>query len=80
MSITAIRKYISVHPDICHGKPCFRGTRIMVSLVLEMLEAGAAYKDIKEAYPRLTKQHLKAALLYAARVLDESKFRPTLLT
>ena len=74
-----IQKYISVDPEICHGKPCFRGTRIMVYLVLHMLEAGMAYEEIKKAYPRLTRRHIKAALHYAGRVLEEREFEPSFL-
>ena len=77
--MSRIEKYISVSRDICHGKPCFKGTRIMVSLVLEMLEAGAPYKEIREAYPELTREHIKAALHYAAKVLEEHEFHPSLL-
>jgi uncharacterized protein (DUF433 family) len=74
-----LEDYISVHPDICHGKPCFKGTRIMVYLVLEMLEEGASAEEIREAYPELTPQHIKAALHYAARVLEEREFYPAFL-
>jgi uncharacterized protein (DUF433 family) len=74
-----IEKYISVNPAICHGKPCFKGTRIMVFLVIEMLESGASFKEIKEAYPPLTPTHIKAALHYAAKVLEEREFQPAFL-
>ena len=75
-----IEKYISVNLEICHGKPCFKGTRIMVYLVLEMLEAGATFADIHDAYPTLTREHVKAALHYAARVLEARELDPALLT
>ena len=74
-----LEDYISVHPEICHGKPCFKGTRIMVYLVLEMLEDGASTEEIREAYPDLTPDHIKAALHYAARVLEEREFYPAFL-
>ena len=74
-----VEQYISVDPHICHGKPCFKGTRIMVYLVLEMLEAGASVEEIREAYPALTPQHVKAALHYAARVLEERELDPAFL-
>ena len=67
-----IEKYIWRRPDICHGKACFKGTRIMVYLALEMLEAGASYDEIREGYPEITPQHIKAALEYAARVLEQA--------
>ena len=77
--VDLIEKFISVKPDVCHGKPCFKGTRIMVYLVLEMLEAGASSEEIREAYPNLTDSHVKAALHYAAKVLEERELDPAFL-
>ena len=74
-----IEHYISVNPEICHGKPCFRGTRVMVYLVLDLLEAGATVAEIRAAYPELTAEHVKAALHYAARVLEERELDPAFL-
>ena len=74
-----IDNYISVNADICHGKPCFKGTRIMVYLILQMLESGVSYEGIRDAYPDLTPNHIKAALHYAARVLEEREFDPSFL-
>lgn len=51
----------------------------MVYLVLEMLEGGASYKEIREAYPSLTREHIKAALQYASRVLEQREFEPSFL-
>lgn len=51
----------------------------MVYLVLEMLEEGASFQEIREAYPELTPDHIKAALHYAAKVLEEHEFQPALL-
>lgn len=67
-----INKYVIADPEICHGKPTFRGTRVMVSLVLEMLEGGAGYDEILAAYPSLTQGHIRAALDFAARVAEQS--------
>ena len=63
-----INKYIVIDSEICHGKPTFKETRVMVYLVLEMLEAGTSVKEILKAYPSLTKDHIKAALHYAADI------------
>ena len=70
MNRIEISKYISVNPKICGGQPCFRGTRIMVWLLLEMLAAGETIEEILEDYPSLTNSHIKAALLYAAKTVD----------
>ena len=69
MKTIEINKYIVIDPEICHGKPVFKGTRVMVYLVLEMLEQGATYDEIIADYPSLTKEHIKAALHYAAEKL-----------
>lgn len=67
--------YISIDPNICHGQPCFKNSRIMVYLVLEMLEAGETPNEIIEkAYPQLTKEHIQAALHYAAEVIKTGEF------
>ena len=68
-----INDYIVADTEICHGKPTFKGTRIMVYTILEMLEAGATVKEIIEAYPSLTKRHIKVALEFAAQ-LTERRF------
>ena len=62
--------YISIERDICHGKPCFKGTRIMVASVLELLEAGQSFSQILEAYPGLTLEHIRAALHLASELLE----------
>jgi uncharacterized protein (DUF433 family) len=67
-----INEYIVIDSEICHGKSTFKGTRIMVSIVLEMLEADASVKEILEAYPSLTKKHIKAALEFAARITERN--------
>ena len=67
-----INKYIVADSEICHGKPTFKGTRIMVWQVLEMLEDGASIEEILNAFlVPLTKQHIKAALQYAGSLTKE---------
>ncbi len=69
-----ISEHIVADAEICHGKPTFKGTRIMLWQVLEMLEGGATFDDILEAFPSLTKEHIKAALHYAAERLAGERF------
>jgi uncharacterized protein (DUF433 family) len=64
-----IEDYISVDPNICHGQPCFKGTRIMVYLILELLEAGETPEQILKSYPQLTKDSIKAALHFAVEMI-----------
>jgi uncharacterized protein (DUF433 family) len=59
-------KNIEIRPDVMLGKPCLKGTRIPVYLILEKLAAGESAEMILEAYPQLTKEHIVAALQYAA--------------
>ncbi|MBU4321519.1 MAG: DUF433 domain-containing protein [Nitrospinae bacterium] len=60
-----INQYIVADPSVCHGKPTFKGTRVMVWQILDMLEDGASIKDILKAFPSLTKKHIQSALAYA---------------
>ncbi len=58
-------KRISVNPDVCHGKACIAGTRIMVSVILDNLAEGkTTIEEILENYPTLTKEDIQAAILY----------------
>jgi len=57
---------ISIDPAIMMGKPCVKGTRITVELILRKLGAGRSFADLLEAYPGLTENDLRAALAFAA--------------
>ena len=57
---------ISIDPNICFGRPCIRGTRIWVGLIIENLAAGASEQEILNAYPTLTAEDMNAAVAYAA--------------
>jgi len=63
-----IDDHIVIDSDICHGKPTFKGTRIMVWQVLEMMEAGASIKEIITAFPSLQPAMVKAAIHYAVEI------------
>ncbi|NJL28233.1 MAG: DUF433 domain-containing protein [Thermoanaerobaculia bacterium] len=60
---------IEIRPDVMLGKPVIRGTRIPVDLIIRKLGEGATEPDLLDAYPRLTGEDLRAALLYAAAIL-----------
>lgn len=68
-----IEERIVVDPKICSGKPCIRGTRIMVKNILGMIAGGYTIERILEAYPELTRDDIAAALEYASQVIDEEK-------
>ena len=59
---------ISIDPQVCFGKPCIKGTRIWVSLILDFLASGESEDDILAAYPQLTREDIRAALAYGAEV------------
>jgi len=62
---------ISVDPNVCFGKPCIRGTRVWVSLILENLSEGVSEEEILAAYPSLRPEDIRAALAYAAEMTRE---------
>ena len=62
---------ISVDPNVCFGKPCVRGTRIWVSLLLDFLASGATIEEILENYPQLKREDVLAAIAYGAEMSRE---------
>jgi len=67
---TSIERIIS-DPKICSGKPCIKGTRIPVHIILDLLAAGESFEGIKKAYPNITDEDIRACLLYASILADE---------
>ena len=65
-----ISKRVSSDPDICHGKPCIKGTRIPVYLVVSLVAEGETMDSILSDYPSLTPDDIKAAMRYAARLCE----------
>ena len=64
-------EHISVDPHICHGQACIRGTRVMVSVVLDNLAAGLSPTEIVRSYPSLQPADVAAAMAYAAELARE---------
>jgi uncharacterized protein (DUF433 family) len=64
------QEHIEQNPDVMTGKPVFKGTRLTVEIVLQRLGEGWSEKDLFDAYPRLTHDHVKAACAYAAAALS----------
>ncbi|MCC6738989.1 MAG: DUF433 domain-containing protein [Planctomycetia bacterium] len=69
------RDRITVDPQICHGKPCIRGTRIMVTVILDNLAERVPEDEILRSYPTLTRDDIVAAISYAAD-LARDRFIP----
>ena len=59
---------ITVDPEICHGKPCIRGLRYPVEMILELLSAGMTIEEILADYEDLEREDILAALAFAARL------------
>lgn len=62
---------ISVDPNVCFGRPCIRGHRVWVSLILDLLASGMAIKDVLEQYPGLEEADVRACIAYGAEMSRE---------
>jgi len=67
---------ISTGPYICHGRPCIKGTRIMISVILDNLAAGLTPEEITAEYPELKLEDIKAAIAYGAELAREEDLVP----
>ena len=67
---------IAIDPAICGGKPCIKGTRILVRNILGLFAGGYTTERIRETYPELSAADVAAALEYASRVIDEDRVIP----
>ncbi len=63
-----LRERITIDPNICHGKPCIRGLRYPVEVILELLSAGMTTEEILADYEDLEREDVLAVLAYAARL------------
>ena len=62
---------ISIDPKVCFGKPCIRGHRIWVSLILDLLAGGTTVQQILKQYPQLTDEDVLACIAYGAEMARE---------
>jgi uncharacterized protein (DUF433 family) len=62
---------ISTDPSICHGRPCVRGHRIWVSLIVDLVADGMTTEQVLEQYPRLEPDDIRACLAYASEMTRE---------
>ena len=69
--MNALLERITIDPAVCGGKPCLRGTRIWVSLLLDLLAGGMTEAEILAEYPQLTHEDVLAAIAYGAEVSRE---------
>ena len=62
---------ISIDPSICFGKPCIKGHRIWVSLVLDMLASGWSFQEVLDNYPGIQREDILACIAYGAEMSRE---------
>ncbi len=67
---------IVIAPDLHHGDPCIKGTRIPVAVIVGSLADGMTPEEIREAYPQLAVEDIQAALAYAAEVVSQDLLAP----
>ena len=63
--------YISSNPEVCHGKACITGTRVMATVILDSLAEGMGVEEITESYPSVSREAVEATLHYAAELAKE---------
>ena len=78
MSKNELLKRITVDPEICHGKPCIRGLRYPVELILDLLSGGETEAEILGEYEDLEADDLRAAQAYASELVKTKSFEPLL--
>ena len=71
MGRVAWQERIVIAPDLHHGDPCIKGTRIPVAMIVGSLADGMTMAQIREAYPQLTEEDIRAALAYAAELTQQ---------
>jgi uncharacterized protein (DUF433 family) len=73
------RERISIDPNVCHGKPCIKGTRIWVSLILDLMASGDSVETVLKEYPQITPEDVLACIAYGAEAARE-RFIPIPVT
>lgn len=72
------RNYLTSDPHVCHGQLCAKGTRVLVTNILDSLAEGASREEILNSYPSLKPEHIDAALACAAELAHEESLLPLL--
>ena len=71
--MSRVYKWVIVDPKICHGKPVFKGTRVLVTDVLEMIASGMSINEVLEEYPQLNREMILEAIALAAELLRRER-------
>jgi uncharacterized protein (DUF433 family) len=70
------RQHLTSDPQVCHGQFCAKGTRVLVTNILDSLAEGASREEILGSYPSLRPEHIDAAISYAAELAREESLIP----
>ncbi|MGH2749907.1 MAG: DUF433 domain-containing protein [Actinomycetota bacterium] len=70
MAVEKLLERISTDPNVCGGRPCIRGHRIWVSLILGLLADGMSFDDILDEYPGLERDDVLACIAFGAKLAD----------
>jgi uncharacterized protein (DUF433 family) len=70
------RQHLTSDPQICHGQLCAKGTRVLVTSILDSLAEGSSREEILLSYPSLRPEHIDAAIAYAAELAHEESLLP----
>lgn len=73
-----IAERITIDPEICHGKPCIRGLRYPVEMILELLSSGMTADEILADYEDLERDDIRAALVFATRLTQVKRMQVAL--
>ncbi|MDZ8188935.1 MAG: DUF433 domain-containing protein [Nostoc sp. ChiSLP02] len=74
--MTNWQERITQNPNICHGKACIKGTRIMVCVIVDNLAEGLTFQEIIQEYPLLILEDIRAAIAYAAQLTRKQELLP----
>jgi uncharacterized protein (DUF433 family) len=70
------RQFLTSDPKVCHGQLCAKGTRVLVTVILDSLAAGSTRQEILGSYPSLKPEHIDATIAYAAELAREESLLP----
>ena len=75
MASVELLQRTSVDPNVCGGKPCVKGTRIYIAILLDALAEGLTPEQVLDHYPQLTLEDIRAVLAYAAALAQENTWK-----
>lgn len=70
------QNYIVIDPEIHHGEPCIKGTRVAVAVIVGSIANGMTFDEVLREYPQITREGIQAALAYAADVIRQDILLP----